>query len=156
MLMDFGIKQATNINEYLNNIKFNAIYCSPLSRCIQTSQYALTGKTIQLDDRLVEIASSICDQRKDKNELKIFLKTIKSNNYILRNIQNEYFFSIESIENLTERVINFFDYLVKNHPKGGTILIFSHYEWLRVFHKLITDESSSFDNCQIKIIQLNF
>ena len=156
MLMDFGIKQAISINEYLNNIKFNAIYCSPLSRCIQTSQYALTGKTIQLDDRLVEIASSICDQRNNKNELIIFLKTIKSNNYILKNVENEYFFSIESIENIMERVIDFFDYIVKNNPRGGTILIFSHYEWLRVFHKLVTGESSSFDNCQIKIIQLNF
>jgi probable phosphoglycerate mutase len=154
-LMEYGIKQATDINEYLNNIKFNAIYCSPLSRCIQTSQYALTGKTIQLDDRLVEIASSISDQRKNKNELIVFLKTIKTNNYILRNVENEYFFSIESIENIKERVIDFFDYIVKNHPKGGTILIISHYEWLRLFYKIVTNENSSFDNCQIKIVQLD-
>ena len=156
MLMEFGIKQATDINEYLNNIKFNAIYCSPLSRCIQTSQYALTGKVIQLDDRLVEIASSISDQRKNKNELITFLKTIKTNNYILKNVENEYFFTIESIENVRERVIDFFDYIIKNHPKGGTILIFSHYEWLRTFYKLVTGESYSFDNCQIKIVQLKF
>jgi alpha-ribazole phosphatase len=155
MLMDFGIKQATNINEYLNNIKFNAIYCSPLSRCIQTSQYALTGKVIQLDDRLVEIASSISDQRKNKNELITFIKTIKTNNYILRNVEDEYFFTIESFENIRERVIDFFDYMIKNHPKGGTILIFSHYEWLKIFYKLVTGENSNFDNCQIKIVQLD-
>jgi alpha-ribazole phosphatase len=155
MLMEFGIKQATDINEYLNNIKFNAIYCSPLSRCIQTSQYALTDKVIQLDDRLVEIASSISDQRKNKNELITFLKTIKTNNYILRNIENEYFFTIESIENVRERVIDFFNYIIKNHPKGGTILIFSHYEWLKIFYKLVTGENSNFDNCQIKIVQLD-
>ena len=155
-LTDYGIAQAKEANDRLKDIKFDAIYCSSLSRTIQTSHYALTNKDIYLDDRLIEKTFSICEQRKEKMELVKYTHSLKNNNYLFNNVSNDYVFKKETNNELFTRVITFFNYMITLHKSGGTILIISHYSWLNTFFKMITGQHNEFDNCEIKIIKLNF
>jgi broad specificity phosphatase PhoE len=155
-LTDYGISQAKEAHNKLKDIKFDAIYCSSLARTIQTSHYALTNKNIYLDDRLIEKTYSICEQRKDKMDLVKYTHALKNNNYLFNNVSNDYVFKKETNKELFIRVITFFNYIITLHKSGGTILIISHYSWLDTFFKLITGQSNEFDNCEIKIIKLNF
>jgi broad specificity phosphatase PhoE len=155
-LTDYGISQAKDANIRLKNINFDAIYCSSLARTIQTSHYALTNKNIYLDDRLIEKTYSICEQRKDKMDLVKYTHALKNNNYLFNNVSNDYVFKKETNNQLYIRVITFFNYIITLHKSGGTILIISHYSWLDTFFKLITGQKNEFDNCEIKIIKLNF
>ena len=155
-LTDFGISQAKEANDRLKNINFDAIYCSSLARTIQTSHYALTNKNIYLDDRLIEKTYSICEQRKDKMDLVKYTHALKNNNYLFNNVSSDYVFKKETNKQLYIRVITFFNYIITLHKSGGTILIISHYSWLDTFFKLITGQKNEFDNCEIKIIKLNF
>lgn len=155
-LTDFGVTQAIEANNRLKNINFDAIYCSSLARTIQTSHYALTNKNIYLDDRLKEKTYSICEKRKDKMDLVKYTYSLKNNNYLFNNVSSDYVFKKENNKELFLRVISFFNYIITIHKNGGTILIISHYSWLDSFFKLITRQNNEFDNCEIKIIKLNF
>lgn len=155
-LTDFGVSQAIEANGKLKNINFDAIYCSSLARTIQTSHYALTNKKIYLDDRLIEKTFSICEKRKDKINLVKYTNSLKNNNYLFNNVSSDYVFKKEKNNDLFIRVVNFFNYIITIHKSGGTILIISHYSWLDSFFKLITRQHNEFNNCEIKIIKLNF
>ena len=155
-LTDYGISQAKEANNRLKNINFDAIYCSSLARTIQTSHYALNNKNIYLDDRLIEKTYSICEQRKDKMDLVKYTHSLKNNNYLFNNVSNDYIFKKETNKQLFIRVINFFNYIITLHKSGGTLLIISHYSWLDTFFKMVTGQKNEFDNCEIKIIKLNF
>jgi len=155
-LTDYGISQAKEANDILKNIHFDAIYCSSLARTIQTSHYALTKKNIYLDDRLIEKTFSICEKRKNKMDLVKYTHSLKNNNYLFHNVSNDYVFKKETNKELFTRVITFFNYVITHHKNGGTILIISHYSWLDTFFKLITGKPNEFNNCEIKIIKLNF
>ena len=52
-LTQLGVNQAISNQHFFKDIQFNNIYCSPLSRCIQTSNYALSNRTILLNDLLL-------------------------------------------------------------------------------------------------------
>ena len=58
-LSDEGKKQACNVGLYFQElgIRFDTIYCSPMTRCMQTANEvrSLTGGILVLDDRLLEI-----------------------------------------------------------------------------------------------------
>jgi len=50
-----GIAQAKALKEKLKGIKFDKVYCSPLTRCRQTLEYSYSGDApIIFDDRLTE------------------------------------------------------------------------------------------------------
>jgi broad specificity phosphatase PhoE len=155
-LTEYGVSQAKEANDELKNLEFDAIYCSPLTRTIQTSHYALTNRKINLDDRLIEKTFSICEKRKDKVDLIKFTNSLNNNKYVLNDVYDDYIFQKEYTNSLLIRVIKFFNYIITVHKNGGTILVISHYSWLDSFFNLITGENNDFDNCEMKIIKLNF
>ena len=53
-LNDVGIEGAKRAGEILKQYSFDAIFCSPLTRTVQTLQYALPDAKPELDDRLLE------------------------------------------------------------------------------------------------------
>ena len=155
-LTDLGISQAKEKNNILKEYKFNKIYCSSLSRCIQTSHYALNSEDIHLDDRIKEQTFSECEERMDKTELIKYTKSLKNNFYYFNNVADNYQFKVENKAQLKMRVLDFFNYIINTHSDGGKILIISHYSWISCFFKFITGVNNGFYNCEIKSIELNF
>ena len=155
-LTDLGISQATEMKNILKEYKFNKIYCSSLSRCIQTSHYALNSEDIYLDDRIKEQTFSECEKRMEKAELIKFTKSLKNNKYYFYNVADNYQFKEENKAELRLRVLDFFNYIINTHSNGGKILIISHYSWISCLFKFITGANNEFHNCEIKSIELNF
>jgi len=156
-LTQLGVNQAISRQHFFKDIHFDNIYCSPLSRCIQTSNYALSNRTILLNDLLMEKAHSICDERLEINNLKYYTESFLSNNkYILDNINPDYVFNQENPTDVEIRVMYFFDYLIRSNKSGGQVLICSHAEWLYIFLNIIDPNliENTFNNCEIKIINL--
>lgn len=152
-LTELGISQAKERNNFFKNIKFDKIYCSPLSRCIQTSNYALNNRECFLDDRLMEKTISICDKRMDKNILSEYVKSL-DNKYNLDDVSENYeYVEGEGNEHFNNRIKDFFYSLIKK-SENRTILICSHNGWLSGFFSLITGSPNSFNNCEIKIISI--
>ncbi len=66
-LTDQGIFESIQLgnNLYLNNIKFDHIFCSPLNRCIETCYYSIKNhenyKKVIINEYLREVISSIGD-----------------------------------------------------------------------------------------------
>lgn len=158
LLTEKGIVQATDLKEKLNNIKFKDIYCSSLSRCIQTCDFSIdTNLVIKLDDRLMEPQGiHICNKRKIKNDINNFLLSAK-NKFDFFNVKDNYddrFNNPESNEEFTSRIKHFINHLKNNYENGDNILIISHYDWLLHFYRILYNIPYGFNNCELKIVDL--
>ena len=162
-LTPIGINQAINAGHKLKYIYFDKIYSSPLTRCIQTCMLILnenefydSSKVIFLDDKLLEEQGKhICNQRKNKFELKQYLSTEYMNKFDMTNIESNYLFNEESINKLKKRIDDFMYNLAKNCNENDTILIVTHYVWLFNLLEIITGVPYEFDNTEIKVIHIN-
>lgn len=54
-LTEKGIKQANNVKEQVKDIKFDAVYSSPLLRASATAEIAAPGSKIIKDERIIEV-----------------------------------------------------------------------------------------------------
>lgn len=154
-LTETGIKQANDLQETLNNIKFDKIYCSPLTRCIETCDNSInTGMEVILDDRILERQGyNLCNKRKEKKEIEKIISDCK-NKYIFYNVNDKYEFEPESIEGIEQRVVSFLEELFNNNKNDSTVLLFGHQEWLNYFFQITTGEAYKFYNCELRAVEL--
>ncbi len=153
-----GVLQAQDLRKVLNAVTFNEIYCSSLTRCIQTCDNCVTTDlVVKLDDRLMEPQGHhICNKRKDKNEIIGIIKNF-NNKYELFNVKDNYdghMNSPEKGEEVLERIKCFITDIVKKHKSTDKVLVVSHYDWLYHFFKYTIGQPYGFKNCELKIIEI--
>lgn len=114
-LNSIGITQAKLAGEKLKHKKFDAIYCSPLTRAKQT-----------LDNLGIELNNVIYDDRLKERNYGEFEKQLKSsfnyNEFWNLGLDKKYK-EAESCKEFFDRVINFLEDITKHHAQ---ILIVTH------------------------------
>lgn len=159
-LTETGKDQAANIfrNNLLNKDKYDVIYCSPLTRCIETLMLAFPDslKTeVFVDDRLMEPQGDCaCNLRPEYDELKKKLPekwnldgvgftnpfSYLNEGYQLGLNGNSVF--LERIKKIGEDILNKY--------QGKRILICTHHDWIRGWFQLFQDgKIISPKNCEI-------
>ena len=154
-LTEIGISQAKTASEKIKDVVFTDIYCSSLTRCIQTCDNLIkTDLVVKLSDLLMEPQGyHICNKRSEKYQLESKLKNF-SNKYDLSGVVKNYNFYKETEEEL-DCVISIFHDVLKKYNQNDNILIVSHHDWLQRFLKNIFNMEYSFQNCEVKIVELN-
>jgi len=136
-LTPHGIKQAPDLKNVLNSITFTDIYCSSLTRCIQTCDNCIGTKLIvKLDDRLLENQGHhICNKRKNKEHVNNFIINL-NNKYELYNVEDKYNFNKETDNDILERIKNFINDISAKYKSTDKILIITHHRVsVRIFEK---------------------
>ena len=116
-LNENGIKQAHQIGQQLKNIKFDAIFCSPLKRAKQTLTLMFGNKNVKfkIDERLIE---------RDFGEFEGLTRNQFDFDGFWNSKSNQNYNKAESIADVQRRVFSFLDELSKMPNKN--ILIVSH------------------------------
>jgi broad specificity phosphatase PhoE len=161
VLTDKGIKEAIKTGKYLKKIfgKFDKVYSSPITRCVQTSnliteEINYPSSSIITDDLLVEMGNKSniegLSQKEegdllDKNKkfTKIQKKAIDTENPFdkailikdLHNELNKYFEHDPTIDGVKENCKNFLNKLRESNEKQ--ILIISHASVIDTFQRII-------------------
>ena len=167
-LMVLGHQQSKEAGKRLVKINFSKIYCSPLKRCIQTLDNLLsTSKVITdtvfrtsknefiiLDDRLMEPqGNQISNKRHEKVEIQKYVSQLDKM-FDLTNVSLNYDFDIESQNVIYNRIKSFISDIKKTHNNDDNILIVTHHHWLKYFFKIFTGKDVSFNNCEIRVIDM--
>ena len=154
LLTPTGLIQSEEVGLKLQNIKFTKIYCSPLSRCIQTCNNILKYNNfdseyiIDFHDYIQEYPYNVYSNlRKSKKKLQdYYIKSLTKYKYNDSHIyeKNDKNLSVEV------RIINFFKDLRKNVNSNSNILIVSHNNLLTKMINLIFKIKINFiENCDI-------
>lgn len=169
-----GIEQASIASKYLayRNVKFDEIYCSPLTRCRETLEILkknIKYGDIKYDDRLVEIGAgkfaglskddpinnefiSLFNKLMDKDPISYYDNIMKNDKIYAEK------FGIEPLPKVSKRLDEFLDSL----PKNGNILIVSHngiinYLISHLFHlggiNKVESNLEGGKNCHISLIR---
>ena len=128
-LTEKGVKQATELGKDLEMTSFDAVFCSPLTRCIQTMECILpyyNKSVITLHDDLLEKQSTkhICNKRKTRDEL---VKEYPKYQIITNSDLPPTFSRRESDEAVSARMSSLIKTICDNHEKDEKILVVSHY-----------------------------
>lgn len=108
--------------------KMDAIYSSPLTRCIQTSKNMFGNVSLYLDDGLLETQGEhLCNLRKPREELEALYPS-----YDFTYVSPNYTFTIETYDELKERTSNVLQTILKkSHMQGHRrIAIVTHHDVL--------------------------
>lgn len=157
-LNENGRKVAEWTKEGLQDVKFDAAFCSPLLRAKETAEIILQGRDVELhvDDRLIEMAFGIyegCHMQEQDENLKNFFK------------QPELYQTPEggeSIDEVFERGENFLNELYAN-PKyqDSTILVATHGAFLHALMGVIKNQGLNgfmkgglYKNCGMTMVEV--
>jgi len=109
-----GIAQAKILADELSNFSFDACFCSPQKRALQTCELIYMG-TIVFDDRLSEIDCGEFEGTEETADaMDLFWQAIQSGDE-----------GAESLEEFTKRNCEFCDMISKCH-RGENVLIVTH------------------------------
>lgn len=143
----YGVYQAKRAGEKLKDIKFDVCYCSPLQRSTFTAHEILKfhpNLKATVDDRLIE-----------RNYGKASGKLISKINK--KEYEKRYMFDtvckikgIETVEELYERVVNFFDDIIEKH-KDKNVLIVGHGGFARLAYCYFNGVPENKDLSDIKL-----
>ncbi len=124
-----GLKQAEALRDRIKDIKFDAVYASPLKRARETAEIATDGKyKIQFDDRLME--RSFGDF-----EGKVVNSWIEATGYDIGDLKlNTNVGNIESVKDILVRTKAVLDDIKSKHSNDETILIVAHGQVARGLH----------------------
>ena len=151
-LNETGIKQAEALRDNIKDIKFTAVYASPLKRATKTAEIATDGKyPITFDDRLVE--RSFGDY-----EGKEINGWVEATGYDIGDLRlNTNVGNIEPVKDVLARIKSFLDDLKVKHNEEDVILVVAHGQVARAFHHNLvgyTDDtdwwSVNYDNAEAR------
>jgi len=114
-LNEIGIQQAQILAKELSAVEFDAIFCSPQKRAIQTCEIISKGRKFSIDERLKELVCGVFDGK--KKNLIVKIRLLNS----IRKGKN----GVEHLAVFTARNINFCESIVGT-MKDKTILVVSH------------------------------
>lgn len=129
-LNDTGIKQAEALRENIKDVRFDAVYASPLKRAAKTAEVAVGDRNeIIYDDRLVERSFGDYEGKVINGWVEatggIDIGDIKLNS----NIGN-----IEPVKEVLARTKAFLDDIKSKHHDNDVILVVAHGQVSRGFH----------------------
>ncbi len=167
-LTPLGKEQALKAGEILKDVNFDRIYCSPLTRTIETLMLILSKnnkfdkqKRIRLDDDILEMQGNhTSDKRKEKKFVERFVSTTYPEYKFLSDDINEinpYLGEREKIDEkllsdkIKSRAIKFVEKVKKE--KLYKVLIVSHNILLLNLFKHYTGEPVDFKNGEIRKIE---
>ena len=133
LLNQTGISQAKLQAENLRSVSFDACFCSPQKRALQTCEIIYKG-SIVLDDRLAEINCGEFEGTEETvDALKLFWQAIGSGNM-----------GTESFKEFTKRVCDFCDMIMEEH-KDKNVLIVTHSANARVINYYLNGKPKHYD-----------
>ncbi len=162
-LVESGIEQIKALKTYMrnNNINIDSVYCSPLLRCIQTSDILFNNQTINLDDKLLEHEniSQLCNKRDTLENINAKIVQFTNNTYNMTNVNSNYYFNNETETMFKLRIMYFFisliTYLFNNKIKNVNICIISHLNWIKMFYKIFNIDNINFTHGEIRLFKIN-
>lgn len=139
-LNETGIKQAKTLRDNIRDIKFTAVYASPLKRAARTAEIATDGKyPIVFDDRLVERSFGSYEGKEING-------WIEATGYDIGDLHlNTNVGNIEPVKDVLARVKGFLDDLKSKHSDEDIILVVAHGQVARAFHHNLTGYTDDTD-----------
>lgn len=116
-LTDKGVKQAEELAEQLKDFQFDAIYISRLRRTKQTAEIINRYHGQDL------VANELLDDTRNGFEGRPYSEAKAWRNTQPDPVSARYLGKYESVNDMTERVRQFLDYLKVHHREDATILI---------------------------------
>ncbi|TDT72427.1 putative phosphoglycerate mutase [Hypnocyclicus thermotrophus] len=160
-----GIEQAKLLGKRLKDIKFDAIYSSPISRAVETTKNILgesnyKKQEIILRDELKEMGFGIAEGLKI-DEIKKKYSKEWDDHYNNPQNYNPIIYQGETFQQLLERCRNFLEEIVKKH-KNQQILVVSHEVTIQAFINIINKyelkefwNGDSIENTSLSIFSYN-
>jgi broad specificity phosphatase PhoE len=148
-LTEEGHLQAVRLRE---SVVFepDVIYCSPLRRCRQTilEVFPASNKMpVQLDDRLMEPQSHVCNHRVNRTDLEMEIPAT----WTLDNVAEMN--PAISVDSVVKRLRAWTADIVERH-KGQTVLVVTHYTWIqnwfRIFQRRVVEPA----NCECLVVRI--
>jgi len=135
-----GIENAKKLGEYLNNISFDKIYCSPAGRAIQTANYIIGDRKLEIttEEKLKEMGFGMLEGLKH-DEMKERYPKQQDNLWNNPHLY-EPFKDGESYEDLLKRANEFIEILRKEQT-GDNILVISHAAFIKALFVVIKNLS---------------
>lgn len=134
-LTEKGLGQANLVNSQLQGMVFDAVYASPLKRALYTAEIASGTKTVQTDERLIEVDFGGWEG-KTKEEF-ISENAVLWNDWMKDPATAKAGGTGESAAEVVQRVDDFYQEMLRKHPSGN-ILVVGHNGINRLYlaHKL--------------------
>lgn len=137
-----GIEEAKKIREQIQNIKYDAFYCSPLKRTQQTLNSIYPNQQFIIDDRLTEVDSGSW-QGKLKKELPKEYKLYINGKYDPPNG--------EKLQDVDDRILSFLGDIFDKYKNNEKILVVTHNALMRNLRRLFFEIHE--DNFQPKNLE---
>ncbi len=163
-LCDLGHIQTKEVGDKLSHIEFDYVYCSPLVRCIQTCvgivKHNKYLSKIQLNDNLIELEHTLCNKRKNYDDLVFYLnKTYPEHKFNMTNVYDNYnYYSPVDMSERIKKINNFHKVImnIKNidSNKNINILVVTHCDWLGTYFMQHHNINISPSNCEITTVQI--
>ena len=159
-LSELGIKETYKLAEFLQNIKFKAIYCSPLIRSKKTAEMIKEHHPeaqLFIEKDLMERYYG-CFEDKSFDELKNEFGELYTN--WLKHPAETIIPEAETLEQLSNRAVSAIEKIIDKH-QGGNICVVGHGGTNRtiLFHYMNLGLENFFrikqDNCCVNIIEFN-
>lgn len=148
-----GREQARELREKIKDMRFDAVYSSPLSRAHETAKIA-TGEDYDIicDDRLIERSFGDFEGKIILGSWSNMVGGINIDDIKLNEIPG----NIEPVKNLLMRIENFVNFLRENYPQDANILIFSHGAMAKAFDWYLGqhDENYIYGDLHLKNVEL--
>ena len=128
--------------ECLRNVfppdSFNSVYCSPYKRTIETAKIVYPYLEPVVLSNLMQRDLGILNEKMKKDYSIEYLKAVR-----------EYFVNpenAETLEDIMERLNNFFEYIKLQHDDNSKILVVTHNGIMRIIKKYYLNEVNNIDS----------
>lgn len=128
--------------ECLRNVfppdSFNNVYCSPYKRTIETAKIVYPYLEPVVLSNLMQRDLGILNEKMKKDYSIEYLKAVRE---YLVNPENA-----ETLEDIMERLNNFFEYIKLQHDDNSKILVVTHNGIMRIIKKYYLNEVNNIDS----------
>lgn len=128
--------------ECLRNVfppdSFNSVYCSPYKRTIETAKIVYPYLEPVVLSNLMQRDLGILNEKMKKDYSIEYLKAVRE---YLVNPENA-----ETLEDIMERLNNFFEYIKLQHDDNSKILVVTHNGIMRIIKKYYLNEVNNIDS----------
>lgn len=128
--------------ECLRNVfppnSFNSVYCSSYKRTIETAKIVYPYLEPVILSNLMQRDLGILNEKMKKDYSVEYLKAVRE---YLVNPENA-----ETLEDIKERLNNFFEYMKLQHDDNSKILVVTHNGIMRIIKKIYLNEVNNIDS----------
>lgn len=128
--------------ECLKNVfppnSFNSVYCSPYKRTVETAKIVYPYLEPVIFSNLIQRDLGILNEKMKEDYSIEYLKAVRE---YLVNPENA-----ETLEDIIERLNNFFEYIKLHHDDNSKILVVTHNGIMRIIKKFYLNEVNNIDS----------